>query len=423
MSDGVNNGACHAKYIALRKLSVRSGFLFANFFLIIMALYQLKPSSRSFFIDTLGADMLPYVWIGTALTMMLAIKQYNKLVERFSRFRVVLGSCIVIIGLLGLFRMLLAEPEPFSAAAFYIFVDILGVVLVEQFWCLTNSIFTTDEGKTWYGFIGSGGLVGGIVSGAFGAWLLKETALVSADLLVVAIVILSMILGLTWLMGTYGVYCEADNPAAHSHAAGDLRSLLKSRYLVLLGAMLLLGQVASQFIEFQFLKTVEHSFVERDARTAFLSQFFSILSVVAIAINLLLTPLIHRLFGAIAGLVVQPALMAASSLYFFASPTLMVSAAMKISDRGLSYSINRASRELLYVPVSPVVIYQAKAWIDMFGYRMFKVFGSFVILLFTQWLPIQLGAPALSWFTVATCAGWAVMIMVIRREYLAYVRP
>ena len=54
-----------------------------------------------------------------------------------------------------------------------------------------------------------------------------------------------------------------------------------------------------------------------------------------------------------------------STVVFMASPTLLIAAIMRISDRGLSYSINRASKELLYVPIDPLLIYQAKAWIPV----------------------------------------------------------
>jgi AAA family ATP:ADP antiporter len=71
----------------------------------------------------------------------------------------------------------------------------------------------------------------------------------------------------------------------------------------------------------------------------------------------------------------------------------------------------------LYVPVDSVLIYQAKAWIDMFGYRLFKVTGSVVILLFTQWLPFQISVSQLSWFTVSICAIWIALILVLRHDY------
>jgi AAA family ATP:ADP antiporter len=69
------------------------------------------------------------------------------------------------------------------------------------------------------------------------------------------------------------------------------------------------------------------------------------------------------------------------------------------------------------VPIDSVLIYQAKAWIDMFGYRLFKVSGSVVILLFTQWLPFTVSVPQLSWFTISICAIWIAIIFVLRIDY------
>jgi AAA family ATP:ADP antiporter len=138
---------------------------------------------------------------------------------------------------------------------------------------------------------------------------------------------------------------------------------------------------------------------------------------ISVGINLVMTPLIHRFFGTIVGLLIQPLMISLFSWAFLFQPTLFFGSAAKVSDRGLSYSINRASKELLYIPIDPLVIYQAKAWIDMFGYRMFKVSGSFLILLFTQWLPVSLAIAQLSWITTSICAAWIAIILVLRHEY------
>jgi AAA family ATP:ADP antiporter len=413
-----HNEACVTKFAVLRNNNLKASFLFINFFLIITMLYQLKPASRSIFIDAVGGQSLPYVWIVTACTMVFIIWFYNYLVGRYKRLNVVLGTCVVITAVLTLFRLVLTESSPFLAYAFYVFVDIVGVVLVEQFWCLTNSIYTTDEGKSWYGMIGTGGLVGGFVSGALADRLITMTSLTTPDLLLVADVILAMILGLTWFMNKCGVYCEAENPAAHAEIGAGLHAILKNRYLVLIAGLLLMAQVASQFVEYQFLNTVEEWYTVQDDRTAYLARFFSVLSIISIGINLAITPVIHKKLGAIAGLLMQPLMMAIFSMLYMFQGTLLLSAATKISDRGLNYSINRASKELLYVPISPVVIYRAKAWIDMFGYRLFKVFGSFVILFFTRdWLPVTVSVPQLSVFTLITCVFWSWLILVVRKDY------
>jgi AAA family ATP:ADP antiporter len=410
---------CAHRHPALRTAGARSLFLFTNFFLIITTLYQLKPASKSLFIESLGASFLPYVMIGTAVTMILFITWYHKMVARYSRLNIVMGSCLVFSGLLMVFRILLNQPGPAVPFAFYIFVDILGVVLVEQFWSLTNSIYTTMEGRSWYGVVGTGGLVGGVAGGAISAALIKFTPVQTPDLLLTAAGTILLILLLTWLMARAGIFCEVDHGtlSTQSVSAGSWRILGHSRYLALIAGILLLTQFASPIVDYQFMNAVEAAYPDQEARTAYISMFFSILGLVSIGINLGVTSLVHRCLGTIVGLMVQPLLMLLCAWGFMLNSTLTLGSAAKISDRALSYSINRASKELLYVPVDSVLIYQAKAWIDMFGYRLFKVTGSLLILLFTGWLPVTLSVGQLSWFVIVICLLWLGLIAMLRGEY------
>jgi AAA family ATP:ADP antiporter len=332
---------------------------------------------------------------------------------------VVLSSCLAIAGILTAFRVVFPNPGPVGSTCLFVFTDILGVVLVEQFWSLTNSIYTTREGRGWYGVVGTGGLVGGMIGGWLAAFLLTHAPLKTPDLLLTAAGIMVLTCSLTWGMNRAGMYCEVDEavPPANGPPAGGWKILAHSRYLLMIAALIFLAQLASPLVEYQFMNTVEASFTEREARTAFLGEFYSLLGVVAVAVNLVATPIVHRVFGPIAGLMVQPLLMGLCSWGFLLTPTLLFGGAARISDRALSYSINRASKELLYVPVDPVVIYQAKAWIDMFGYRIFKLAGSVLILLFTQWLPIHLAVAQLSWLTIGICILWIAVIAAVRHQY------
>ena len=60
---------CNGKYSILRTLGARTIFLLLNFFLIIIVLYQPKPASRSLFIEYLGSERLPYVWIAMIIAL------------------------------------------------------------------------------------------------------------------------------------------------------------------------------------------------------------------------------------------------------------------------------------------------------------------------------------------------------------------
>lgn len=404
----------------------RSALLFANFFFIILAYYLVKPASRSLFLDHLDAAQLPYVWTASAMLLLALMPLYQRILRAYSRVNIVIGTCVLIVLLLVAFRIWMQTPGPVVAVGFYILVDIFSVVLVEQFWSLTNSVYRSAEGRRWYGLIASGGLLGGLVGGLFASWLVKSTPVTTADLLLVAASIIALMIALTLLLARHGLYQEHPQHVRLDQAASVMadgwRALRGNRYLALIALMLLVSQMAEPIVEYQFMSLVEQAYPEREARTAYLSGFLSVLSGCALLVNLLVTPWVHRHLGVIAGLLVQPLLLGASAFIFLAQSRLPVAAAMKIADRGLSYSINRASRELLYVPVDPGTIYRAKAWIDMVGYRSFKIAGNAIILLLTQWLPWKLGYAQLSWVVLIFCALWIWAVLRIREDYQAISR-
>ena len=400
----------------------RSLLLFANFFLILLAYYQVKPASRSLFLEQAHAAELPYLWTASAAVLLALMPLYQRALRRFSRLNVVVGTSAVTVVLLVLFRFLLLRPGVITTVGFYILVDVFSVVLVEQLWSLTNSVYGRVESRKWYGLIASGGLVGGLVGGTLAGWLLEATPLTSADLLLVAAAIIVVMIGLTLTLARFGLYREHESRTLSDSgeaAAEGLQTLRRSRYLSLLAAMLLLSQMAEPIVEYQFMSLVERAYPGADERTAYLSQFLGLLSGVALLVNLTVTPLVHRWFGAIPGLLMQPVLLGASALGLTFHYWLGMAAGMKIADRGLSYSINRASRELLYVPIDPMTIYRIKAWIDMVGYRVFKIAGNAAILLLTQWLPWKLSVAHLSWAVLVLCAAWMCAVLGIRPDYEA----
>lgn len=398
-------------------VATKAAILFTNFFLIILAYYQVKSASRSLLIEYWGSANFPYVWIISALVLGVFIGLYYRALSLFNRTRVVLGCIVLFIFLLIGFRIWLQMKSPMAAISFYIFIDIFSVVLVEQFWSLANTITSSEAGKKSYWFVGTGGLLGGAVGGAIAAGLLQLGWVKTADLLLVCAALLALIFFMNLAMSKQGLFEEIKPPDNKDKPEIDTRSMLKNRYILLIAAALLCAQLVQPIVEFQFIKTIEETYTELDQRTQFFSVFFGALGLISIAVNLTLTPLIHRYLGIFAGMLVQPIATVFCSLAFFAVPTLMMASIMKISDRGLNYSINRASKEQLYIPLDPMVTYQAKAWIDMLGYRLFKIAGAGLILLLTQWLPVTATSPQLSWLTTLVCIAWAAVISMLSIEY------
>jgi AAA family ATP:ADP antiporter len=214
-----------------------------------------------------------------------------------------------------------------------------------------------------------------------------------------------------------GLFTEEQPDQAEENKTGPAAILRENNYMVLVASILMLAQLAAPFVEYQFMTLVKEVYTEQDQRTVYIAQIFTWISSFALWINLLITPLIHRTFGAIAGLLVQPTMLIAGALAFIWMPVMQVSAALRVMDRGLSYSVNRASRELLYVPISTETLYRAKAWIDMLGYRLFKVFGSGVIILLTERFVEPFSLAQLSAVLVVICLSWSLAVLLTRDRY------
>lgn len=401
----------------------RALVLFFNFFFIILAYYQVKPASRSLFLDYADAASLPYLWVASAALLLTLMPVYQGLIARYRRLNVVLGTCALVIALLLVSPVfLLRLPGLTTAVAFYLLVDLFSVVLVEQFWSLTNSVYRSADGRRWYGLIASGGVAGGLLGGLLASTLVIVSPLTTIDLPLVAASLLGLVLGLTIWLGRNGLYDEAAPATAQAKfdAAVVWRTLRGNRYLLLIALMLLLSQIAEPIVEYQLMSLIEQTYSEREARTAFLSGFYALLSGVALGVNLLLVPMIYRYGGILVALLVQPTLLAASAALFSANVQLWTAGLMKVVDRGLSYSINRTARELLYVRIDAATIFRAKAWIDMVGYRAFKIPGSLLILLLTQWLPWgwSAGLAQLSWVVIALCMVWIMVAVYIATRML-----
>ena len=68
--------------------------------------------------------------------------------------------------LLVVFSLLLRTSAEWVTVAFYLFGQILGVLLISQFWTLANDVYDARQAKRLFGFIGAGASLGGAAGAA-----------------------------------------------------------------------------------------------------------------------------------------------------------------------------------------------------------------------------------------------------------------
>ena len=364
--------------------------LTAYSFCLLAGYYQVKPISRTLFIGEAGASNLPYIWLGSALVLLLIIPFLQRCFKKHPPLKVLSASTLSFSILLLGFWASLFESSITSAICFYILIDVYIVVLVENFWSINNIVFEGTEGKKWYGFIASGSILGAIAGSAVASTYLKYSNTDTLDLIFIAIFFFVCSLILAKIGFKDGVWSKSKK----TKKIEKIKSLeliskaLKTPVLRILIYLLLLSQIIGPIVEYLFLNKVESSFSNLKDRTQYLSNIFTMISSFALATNLLALPFLLKYLGLGFSLVLQPLLILIASFWNLSSGTLLSAASLKIFDRGLSYSIGRSAREVLYLEQNPQLIYFMKSWIDMFGYRMFKILGALIILLASNYLSL-----------------------------------
>src|SRR4030095_12505114 len=137
--------------------------MFAYSFLAMTSHNILKPVFKSKFIDQLGSDNLPYVLMASSILIGVQMHLYSSAIRRLPRRLVIPIAQSVLVVLLLIFWVLLRSGAVWVTVALYFFGQILGVLLISQFWTLANDVYDARQAKRLFGLIGGGACLGGAV--------------------------------------------------------------------------------------------------------------------------------------------------------------------------------------------------------------------------------------------------------------------
>jgi AAA family ATP:ADP antiporter len=402
----------------------RALLLFIYFFLAMASYYTMKPVRSSLFLSELGPKKLPFVYMGSVGITFFSVYFYAALTRWVSRHTLILvTSGFFFMNLLVFWWLFTFRPFPQLAAIFYVWVTNFNLILVTQFWSLTNDLHNPREGKRLFGFIGAGGILGSVLTGFVVAGLVKKIG--TENLL-----LMSALLLLLMLIPAYRV-CrleqrkleekkeEAEEADRWEETPDNgLMLIFKSYYLILIASIVVVTNVVATIIDYQF-QTVISSRFDKDAMTAFLGVFFSAITISAFVFQILFTSRFHQKLGITFSLLIQPVAILLTGGAFVIHKVWSTATALKFLDGTLGYSIQQTSKELLYLPTSHGVKYRAKAFIDVFFYRFGDALASIMILLFAAYhLPLR----SLTGLTMAACIVWILLVFLTKIRYLECLR-
>lgn len=398
--------------------------LFTAFFVLMAFWYSTKSVRQSTFIESLGAAMLPVAYLLVALCSYPLLRLYSRLADRMPRTRLVVVTSSVIAVSMVVFWWLYQFPWSWVPVVFYVWVSLVIVMMVSQFWSFSNLVLDARQAKRLFGFVGAGGLLGGIAGGQVARFATQlvgtRYALIVGAALLAGFVAILVVVGRI-RPSSESTPRESGGLAKLDRARGGFEALRSSRHLRLIAALMLLTVMVAQVVDLQFNWAVEQATADLDQATAFFGNFFSVMGISALIFQILFTARIHRFLGVGVAMRVLPVTMgigtAALLLAALFPGPLVVAAALilKIGENGLRYSLDQATRELLFLPVPAGVRVKAKAFIDVFVQRGAKGLAALLLL------PVTFGvftALESGWISFVLIALWLGVTVALGREYV-----
>jgi len=143
----------------------RVALAFLSFFLLLSGYYMLRPVRDEMGVQT-GVERLQWLFSGTFVATLLVVPVFGWVVKRVPRrllVPVVYG--FVVIVLLGFYSSFAVGITRFTAAAFFIWLTTVNLIIVSLFWSTVSDVFTTEQSHRLYGYISAGGTAGAVARG------------------------------------------------------------------------------------------------------------------------------------------------------------------------------------------------------------------------------------------------------------------
>ena len=400
--------------------------MFAYSFLALTSYNIIQPITRSKFISDLGPENIPYVQFAAGLLIGVIMQGYVKATSLIPARWVIPVSQAGLVGILLVFWGLFQTGQQWVSVGFYLLGLIFAILLVSQFWSLANAVYDPRQAKRLFGFIGGGTALGGMTGSGITS-LIAET--VGTNTLVLAsAVVLALCIGIVVAVLKRESHAVV-RPGGDDEAVGlggreALKLFVTSRQIQLIAVVISFGALGAAILDLQLsIATAEFKGrAAEDSIAAFLAAVRFWLSAVAFVIQVFLTSRIHRLLGIGFALLVLPVNLGVMAGVILTNYALWAPALGSVIDRAFRYTVDKTTREILFLPLPLDVKLQAKPFVDVTVDRMAKGIGSLILLVFIKPWGLNFSWQQLSYVTLALVAVWFVMAVRAKREYVASFR-
>ena len=414
------------RFFDIRPGEAGPALLVALYLATVVAAFLLAKAIRSgLFLEEHGPLRLVYVYAAVPVAVTILVPLHARLASGRGRRAVHIGTLVFFsLTFVGFWYAFRFRPSPLLPTYFYVWVNCYGVIAPVQIWALASSVFDTRQARRLFGFIAGGASLGSIVGGLL-AWVLVSVAVRAEDVILVVVVLIAVAVGLVHL--TWRVI-PAEPPVVETTAGTTVRASLdavrRDPYLGRLALLVFMVAIATQWTEFQVSVVAVRELGGNAERLAvFSGQLNVALGLVAFLLQFATGPLLRR-FGVGVGILCLPLAIGAGSVLILLFPTIASVVVTKGFDQSLRFSIDKASYELLYVPIDARMRSRVKATIDVIVSRAADLAGAALLFLVTRaFLAVGAGFElrGTAVIILLVVAAWVTVAVSVRRGYVGAV--
>ena len=389
---------------------------FFYFFTLLAGYYVLRPLRDQMGIAG-GVKALPWLFTATFVTLLVAQPLYGALVARLPRARFIPIVYHFFVANLAIFWVLLtANVAPVIVArVFFVWVSVFNLFAVAVFWSFMADLFSSEQGKRLFGFIGAGGTAGALLGPSITIGL--SFPLGPANLLIVAIVFLE--LAVFCIYRLEGVANVQTRTAAKERLIGGsafaaLTELMRSPYLLGIALWVSLLSFGATILYFQQANIVATTVHGAAAQTRIFASIDLAVGLLTLATQVLITSQLLRRFGTGRAAGALPAIYVVGFAALASATSLMGVIAFQVVQRWMNFAIANPARQVFFTVVGRDEKYKAKNLIDVVVYRGSDALYGWV---FDSLQGLGLSLTAISLVSLPVVVGWLALSLALGRTH------
>jgi AAA family ATP:ADP antiporter len=400
-------------------------------FLVMFSYYMLKTLREPLLLASSSAEVKSYATAVIAFLLFFIVPLYGlifRYVPKQQLSRVLTG--ILLVNLLLFYFLGLNGVD--IGFYYYIWVGIFSVFITAQFWAFATDTFNVKTGQRIFPMIMAGVSVGGLL-GPIIAGSLFQTAGPFNIMLITSFILLITIPVISWARNSVPISAQSvydDLAPKNNHILGGFNVVMKSRYLLLVAALVVVLNWVNSTGEY-ILSEMVVSFADNEVANGsilnkgeiiaeFYGDFFSTVNAFSLLIQIFLVSRIFKWIGVHGALMVLPvvALIGYGLVVFV--PIFSIIRAVKMFENCTDYSLMNTARQALFLPLNESEKYQSKIAIDTFFWRFGDLIQAFGIYLGLHYFGFEIEQFAL--MNMALCVLWIGLVIMISKHYLRHRR-